>query len=88
MLNEINDIILIASDLRRGTNAYTEDAINKMDFSKYSSALKYLKTSGTVFARNSNINEQILIQDPKQYRRKSLDNLHYHEYYIDYILNI
>lgn len=84
MLNEINHLLLAASELRPGTVAYDSKDISKIGKSRFSNALKYLQTSGRCFVRNLNINRHILIQDPKQHRRKTLDNLHYHEYYIDY----
>lgn len=84
MLKDINNIILIAKELRPGTIAYEGADINSIDFSRYKFALQSLFKVGNAFIRNSNINKEIMIQDPKQYHRKTLDALHYHEYYIDH----
>ncbi len=86
MIKDINKIILIASQLRPGTVTYKETDINSIDFSRYKFAIENAIETGIAFIRNSNVNKDIMVQDPKQYYRKTLDKykLHYHEYYIDY----
>ncbi len=83
MLKDINDIILAAKELRTGTTAYKMTDIDSIDLSRYKFALQRMSSSGEVFIRSSNINKQIMIQDPKQHHRTTIDNLHYHEFYID-----
>ena len=84
MIKDINKIILMAKQLRPGTVVYKEKDINSIDFSRYKFAIEKTIRTGIPFIRNSNIEKDIIIQDPKQYHRKTLDKLHYHEYYIDY----
>jgi len=86
MIKDINKLILIARQLRPGTVTYKEKDINSIDFSRYKFAIENMIETENVFIRNSNIKKDIIIQDPKQYYRKTLDKykLHYHEYYIDY----
>jgi hypothetical protein len=85
MIEDINDIILAAKQLRTGTSAYKTTNIDSIDLSRYKFALQRMSQSGDVFIRSSNINKQIMIQDPKQYHRETIDahKLHYHEFYID-----
>ena len=86
MIKDINKIILMAKQLRPGTVVYKEKDINSIDFSRYKFAIERMIKTGIAFIRGINIEKDIMIQDPKQYRRKTLDKnkLHYHEYYIDY----
>ena len=86
MIKDINKIILMAKQLRPGTVVYKEKDINSIDFSRYKFAIENMIENGIAFIRGINIEKDIMIQDPKQYRRKTLDKnkLHYHEYYIDY----
>jgi len=79
-----DNLLAAKKELRPGTSEYKTTNMNSIDFSMFKYALQRFSQSGEVFVRNSNINKQILIQDPKIYHRKTLDTLHYHEYYIDY----
>lgn len=86
IIDNINQLLSSAvKPLRPGTSAYKMTNIDSIDLSRYKFALQRMSQSGDVFIRSSNINKQIMIQDPKQYHRETLDvhKLHYHEFYID-----
>jgi len=91
MLNEINYLLSKAEvkDLRPGTfgiDAYMDDldeVVANVDFSRYSNALKASANYRIGFLRASNVKKSIIIQDPKQYHRKPLCTVGYHEFYID-----
>lgn len=84
MLEDINNIIIAATKtLRPGTIEYKMKDIDSIDLSLYRDSLLCMLRTQNCFIRSINVNKEILIQDPKQYHRETVDTLHYHEYYID-----
>lgn len=91
MLNNINVLLnsntykpKTKTELRPGTEEFKMTDIASIDLSRFKYALQHFSQCGEVFIRSSNLNKQIIIQDPKQYHRNPLGGLNYHQYYIDY----
>ena len=86
IIDNINQLLSSAvKPLRPGTSTYGVDSYKSIDFSRFSEALKffYNRKMQIYFIRNSNIQYDFIMQDPKMHHRKPLSLINYHEYYID-----
>lgn len=87
-INRLLNVVLAENEikLRPGSQSVNINEFNNIDLSNYSETIKCLK-SGYIFIRYSNVEADMLIQDPKQYHRKPLslkeNKTNYHEFYID-----